>query len=74
MILEDDIIVHDETFNQLKLVFENIKNISFDWDILYIAGQWTPNYDFNSNCYMKTHKLEDSQKGSVFIDIGHFFL
>jgi len=73
MILEDDIMVHDETFNQLKLVFENLKNIQENWDILYIAGQWTPNYDFNSNCYMKSHKLEDSQKGSVFIDIGHSF-
>jgi|UniRef100_A0A6C0CX56 GR25 family glycosyltransferase involved in LPS biosynthesis len=73
LILEDDIMVHDQTFNQLKLVFENIKNIKVDWDILFIAGQWTPNYDFNSNCYMKSHKLEDSQKGTVFIDIGNSF-
>jgi len=28
---------------------------------------------FNSNCYMKSHKLEDSQKGTVFIDIGNSF-
>ena len=75
LIVEDDIMVHEETFTQLKSVFDNLNdlNATNSWDILYIAGQWTPRYDFNSKTYIDSHKLLDVQKNVVFKHITSTF-
>ena len=75
LILEDDIMVHEETFTQLKSVFDNLNdlNATSSWDILYIAGQWTPRYDFNSKPYMDSHQLLDQQKNNVFEHVSSTF-
>ena len=75
LILEDDIMVHEETFTQLKSVFDNMNDLNeiHKWDILYIAGQWTPRYDFNSKTYIDSHKLLDVQKNVVFKHITSTF-
>lgn len=73
MILEDDIMIHEDTFSQLKSIFEKMKDIQIDWDILYIAGQWTPKYTFNSKCYMKSHVITDVHIGSTFVNLGDSF-
>ena len=75
LILEDDIMVHEETFTQLKSVFDNLNdlNATSSWDILYVAGQWTPRYDFNSKPYMDSHQLLDQQKNNVFEHVGSTF-
>jgi FkbM family methyltransferase len=75
LILEDDIMVHEETFTQLKSVFDNLNqlNATNNWDILYVAGQWTPRYDFNSKPYMDSHQLLDQQKNVLFEHVGSTF-
>lgn len=75
LILEDDVMVHEETFTQLKSVFNNLNdlNATSSWDVLYVAGQWTPRYDFNSKPYMDSHQLLDQQKNNVFEHVGSTF-
>ena len=75
LIIEDDVMVHEETFTHLKSVFDNLNdlNAQYNWDILYIAGQWTPRYDFNSKPYMDSHKLLDEYKNNVFEHVGSTF-
>jgi FkbM family methyltransferase len=66
LILEDDIKFTDHTFSLLKEAIKESKKIK-DWDLIYVGGQWTPNYGLNSNAHMKEHKIEEIHIGKMFV-------
>tara|TARA_B110000967_G_scaffold203765_1_gene245006 strand:- start:6919 stop:11559 length:4641 start_codon:yes stop_codon:yes gene_type:complete len=74
LILEDDIMVNNTTYDEIKKVFSELGHIQEPWDILFVGGQWTPNYGINSNCYMDVHKITDKEINTTFIPIHpHFY-
>lgn len=67
IIFEDDIMLNDgKTFHGLE---EELTQIPFDWDIVYIGGQWTPQYGIDSECYIDDHKITSNHIGTVFSQI-----
>ncbi len=73
LILEDDIMVNNTTYDEIKKVFSELVDIQEPWDILFVGGQWTPNYGINSNCYMDVHKITDKEINTTFIPIHQHF-
>jgi GR25 family glycosyltransferase involved in LPS biosynthesis len=73
LILEDNIIIHDNSLKELKDVSDNLNKIDDEWDIIYVSGQWTPSYNFNSETYIESHKLLESHIETVFKHINNGF-
>jgi GR25 family glycosyltransferase involved in LPS biosynthesis len=71
IILEDNIMFHSDSLPTIKKTIENINLISNEeeWDIIYIAGQWTPHYGINSHSYINQQKINLSDVGTKFIPI-----
>lgn len=66
IILEDDLINSQNYLDKLKNLKNEINNINSDWDIIYIGGQWTPDYSINSTSYIETQKISDENKDIYF--------
>lgn len=77
LIFEDDVMFTDkshqrmhETLNELQcLRSESISQIDHDecWDVMYVGGQWTPDYDINSrNSYFKYQGTTSESLGSYY--------
>ena len=65
LILEDDIILNNnELIHKLS---ECIQSYKFEWDIIYVGGQWTPEYGINSKCHIKDHEITYSNLNEYFL-------
>ena len=75
LIVEDDIMFTKNSISSFKNAYDNLKNINIEWDIIYVGGQWTPDYGIHSSCYMDVHKITESNLESMFIHIyDNFYL
>jgi GR25 family glycosyltransferase involved in LPS biosynthesis len=70
IILEDDIMF---TSNSLANIEETIRNINIisndEWDMIYIAGQWTPDYGIESVSYINEQKVKQVDISTKFLHI-----
>ena len=67
LVLEDDIKITENTNVRLKEVYKQMDELHEDWDIIYVGGQWTPNYGIHSTSHMKEHKIEDRHINTMFV-------
>ena len=73
LILEDDIKVHNTTFESLKNIQQEINQLK-EWDIIYLGGQWTPKYGPQSKSHMKEHTILEKHMNSMFLkETEHFY-
>jgi FkbM family methyltransferase len=73
LILEDDIKVHETTFESLKNIQQEIHQLK-EWDIIYLGGQWTPKYGPQSKSHMKEHTILEKHMNSMFSkETEHFY-
>lgn len=42
------------------------KNDPLAWDVMYVGGQWTPDYGLNSNAYFDFQRIKVGENGSYF--------
>ena len=68
LILEDDVMFTDKSINNFTETLKHIDS-ELEWDIIYVGGQWTPNYGINSQCH-----ISDQQITSTHIETGIFTL
>ena len=74
LVIEDDLMIHEKSFEIFDDVVNNLQFLdNFNWDILYVGGQWTPHYGINSDCYMKHHKITDENINTIFIPMKNKF-
>ena len=73
LIIEDDIMVTENTTRLIEEIFDKIKDLHFNWTLLFVGGQWTPNYGINSKCHMKVHQINEKNKNNLFIDLQNNF-
>lgn len=70
IILEDDAMFNKDSYQRMKKAIGDIKCYKDDWDIVFIAGQWTPNFGLNEKTHMECHTIKDEHIGTVFIPTG----
>ena len=44
---EDDVLFTPDSLNQIKGTLAGLTATTSRWDVMYIGGQWTPNYDID---------------------------
>jgi GR25 family glycosyltransferase involved in LPS biosynthesis len=69
LILEDDVILTESSISRYEDMYNKLKNITSDWDIIYVGGQWTPDYGINTNCHMDVHKIRDTDLQEKFFHV-----
>ena len=55
ILLEDDICINN--IQNFEKVLSSLSILDVDWDIIYIGGQYTKQYNINSETYYKEHKI-----------------
>lgn len=72
IIFEDDILLNSQhTIQRLQM---ELSAIPFEWDVVYIGGQWTPNYTIDSQCHLQEHKIRNEDIGDRFsVVTDHLF-
>jgi GR25 family glycosyltransferase involved in LPS biosynthesis len=47
LVFEDDVLFTPDSLNQIKGTLAGLTATTSRWDVMYIGGQWTPNYDID---------------------------
>jgi len=48
LVFEDDVLFTDKSFERMKEVLSALQTQRERWDVMYVGGQWTPDYDIDS--------------------------
>lgn len=48
LVFEDDVLFTDKSFERMKDVLSELTIQQEQWDVMYVGGQWTPDYDIDS--------------------------
>jgi GR25 family glycosyltransferase involved in LPS biosynthesis len=81
LVFEDDVVFSHNSHERLSATMQDIKSIEHDrndenaWDVIYIGGQWTPDYTIDSNnSYFNyqgtTSKSIDTYYNKVYSETG----
>jgi GR25 family glycosyltransferase involved in LPS biosynthesis len=47
LVFEDDVMFSEHTLERFKTTVDDIQTNTVDFDVLYVGGQWTPDYDID---------------------------
>jgi GR25 family glycosyltransferase involved in LPS biosynthesis len=47
LVFEDDVILTDSSLERIRDTIDNIQRTSHEFDVMYVGGQWTPDYDID---------------------------
>jgi GR25 family glycosyltransferase involved in LPS biosynthesis len=86
LILEDDAILHDKFDKHIKILYNNLKNIDFDYNIIWLSPNWLFKNDYgivnrgNSYKYINDNfakvdssKYYDGHNGSTLNNAGNIY-
>ena len=72
LMLEDDAILHDKFNEHIKLLYNNLKNINFNYDMIWLSPNWLckNNNDILNRCYSYKYINENfaSVDSSLYCD------
>ena len=73
LIFEDDTLLKEKSYHELKEFKNNLKELKEEWDIIYLGGQWTPDYGIESNYYFKEQQVTKKNIDLYFEKKGNNF-
>ena len=75
LILEDDVIPTKNYKYLLNKLDHELMLIKEDWDIVFLGGQWTPDFGLNSAALFNTHKITPDNLNFYFTKkTNHLYL
>jgi GR25 family glycosyltransferase involved in LPS biosynthesis len=64
LVFEDDVLFTDKSLERMKTTLSEASEMNMRWDVMYVGGQWTPDYDIDgpTTAYFK---FQNTRKDSL---------
>ena len=71
LIFEDDVILTERSVERIRATIDDIQRMSHEFDVMYVGGQWTPDYDVDGIVapYFPIQKTQKESLGEYYREI-----